>query len=64
MSFPKNRIIMPLFPTKYATESRVTPKIIEFYKSQEQTLPSPSQAPWALTFFFSFFNFRFSFGLS
>ena len=25
MSFPKNRIIMPLFFTKYATESRVTP---------------------------------------
>lgn len=30
----KNRIIMPLFPTKYATESKVTPKILEFYRSR------------------------------
>ena len=30
----KNRIIMPLFPTKYATESKVTPKIMEFYRSR------------------------------
>ncbi|MFH1673696.1 MAG: FAD-dependent oxidoreductase [Pseudomonadota bacterium] len=30
----KNRIIMPLFPTKYATESRVNPKITEFYRAR------------------------------
>jgi len=30
----KNRIIMPLFPTKYATESKISPKIIEFYRSR------------------------------
>jgi 2,4-dienoyl-CoA reductase-like NADH-dependent reductase (Old Yellow Enzyme family) len=30
----KNRIIMPLFPTKYATESKVTLKIMEFYRSR------------------------------
>lgn len=30
----KNRIIMPLFPTKYATESKVNPKIIEFYRAR------------------------------
>jgi 2,4-dienoyl-CoA reductase-like NADH-dependent reductase (Old Yellow Enzyme family)/thioredoxin reductase len=28
----KNRIIMPLFPTKYATDSRVNPKMLEFYR--------------------------------
>ncbi|MFO7555708.1 MAG: FAD-dependent oxidoreductase [Desulfobacterales bacterium] len=28
----KNRIIMPLFPTKYATESKVNPKMLEFYR--------------------------------
>jgi 2,4-dienoyl-CoA reductase-like NADH-dependent reductase (Old Yellow Enzyme family)/siroheme synthase (precorrin-2 oxidase/ferrochelatase) len=28
----KNRIIMALFPTKYATESKVNQKIIEFYR--------------------------------
>jgi len=32
----KNRIIMPLFPTKYATESKVNPKMIEFYKARAQ----------------------------
>ena len=30
----KNRIIMPLFPTKYATESRVNPKMLEFYRAR------------------------------
>lgn len=30
----KNRIIMPLFPTKYATESKVTLKIMEFYREK------------------------------
>ena len=30
----KNRIIMALFPTKYATESRVNPKMIEFYRAR------------------------------
>ena len=29
----KNRIIMPLFPTKYATDSRVNPKMLEFYRA-------------------------------
>jgi len=28
----RNRIIMPLFPTKYATESKVNPKMIAFYR--------------------------------
>jgi 2,4-dienoyl-CoA reductase-like NADH-dependent reductase (Old Yellow Enzyme family)/thioredoxin reductase len=28
----KNRIIMPLFPTKYATDSRVNSKMLEFYR--------------------------------
>ena len=32
----KNRIIMPLFPTKYATESKVNPKILEFYRVRAQ----------------------------
>ncbi|MBU4344856.1 MAG: FAD-dependent oxidoreductase [Proteobacteria bacterium] len=30
----KNRIIMALFPTKYATESKVNPKIMEFYRAR------------------------------
>ncbi len=30
----KNRIIMPLFPTKYATDSRVNPKMMEFYRAR------------------------------
>jgi len=30
----KNRIIMPLFPTKYVTESRVNPKMMEFYRAR------------------------------
>ncbi len=30
----KNRIIMPLFPTKYATDSRVNPKMLEFYRTR------------------------------
>lgn len=30
----KNKIIMPLFPTKYATESRVNPKMMEFYRAR------------------------------
>jgi 2,4-dienoyl-CoA reductase-like NADH-dependent reductase (Old Yellow Enzyme family)/thioredoxin reductase len=30
----KNRIIMPLFPTKYSTDSRVNPKILEFYRAR------------------------------
>ncbi len=30
----KNRIIMPLFPTKYASESKVNEKIIEFYRAR------------------------------
>ena len=29
-----NRIIMPLFPTKYATDSRVNPKMLEFYQAR------------------------------
>lgn len=29
-----NRIIMPLFPTKYATDSRVNPKMLEFYRAR------------------------------
>lgn len=28
----KNRIIMPLFPTKYATDSRINAKMLEFYR--------------------------------
>lgn len=32
----KNRIVMPLFPTKYATDSKVNPKMIEFYKARAQ----------------------------
>lgn len=32
--FLKNRIIMALFPTKYATENKVTPKITEFYRAR------------------------------
>ncbi len=27
----KNRIIMALFPAKYAKEGKVTPQVIEFY---------------------------------
>jgi 2,4-dienoyl-CoA reductase-like NADH-dependent reductase (Old Yellow Enzyme family)/thioredoxin reductase len=30
----KNRIIMPLFPTKYATDSRVNSKMLEFYRAR------------------------------
>lgn len=30
----KNRIIMSLFPTKYATESTVNPKMLEFYRAR------------------------------
>ncbi|HSQ86404.1 MAG TPA: FAD-dependent oxidoreductase [Desulfobacterales bacterium] len=30
----KNRIIMPLFPTKYATDSLVNPKMLEFYRAR------------------------------
>ena len=30
----RNRVIMPLFPTKYATESRVNPRMIEFYRAR------------------------------
>ncbi|UCB50873.1 MAG: FAD-dependent oxidoreductase [Deltaproteobacteria bacterium] len=30
----KNRIIMPLFPTKYATESKVNPKMMDFYRAR------------------------------
>jgi 2,4-dienoyl-CoA reductase-like NADH-dependent reductase (Old Yellow Enzyme family) len=32
----KNRIIMPLFPTKYATDNRVNPKMLEFYRARAQ----------------------------
>ncbi len=32
----KNRSIMPLFPTKYATDSRVNPKMLEFYRARAQ----------------------------
>ena len=32
----KNRIIMPLFPTKYATDSKVNPKMLEFYRVRAQ----------------------------
>jgi 2,4-dienoyl-CoA reductase-like NADH-dependent reductase (Old Yellow Enzyme family)/thioredoxin reductase len=30
----KNRIIMALFPTKYATESKVNPRMLEFYRAR------------------------------
>jgi len=30
----KNRIIMPLYPTKYATKSKVNPKMLEFYRTR------------------------------
>jgi 2,4-dienoyl-CoA reductase-like NADH-dependent reductase (Old Yellow Enzyme family) len=30
----KNRIIMSLFPTKYATDSRANPKMLEFYRAR------------------------------
>jgi len=30
----KNRIIMPLFPTKYATENKVNQKMTEFYRTR------------------------------
>lgn len=30
----RNRIIMPLFPSKYATESKVNPKMLEFYRAR------------------------------
>ena len=30
----KNRIIMSLYPTKYATDSRVNPKMLEFYRAR------------------------------
>jgi 2,4-dienoyl-CoA reductase-like NADH-dependent reductase (Old Yellow Enzyme family) len=30
----RNRIIMPLYPTKYAREGRVNPKMIEFYRAR------------------------------
>ncbi|MBU2521780.1 MAG: FAD-dependent oxidoreductase [Proteobacteria bacterium] len=30
----KNRIIMPLFPTKYATENKVNQKMAEFYRAR------------------------------
>jgi len=30
----KNRILMPLYPTKYATESRVNERMIAFYKAR------------------------------
>lgn len=30
----RNRIIMPLYPTKYAREGRINPKIIEFYRAR------------------------------
>jgi 2,4-dienoyl-CoA reductase-like NADH-dependent reductase (Old Yellow Enzyme family)/thioredoxin reductase len=30
----KNRIIMSLFPTKYATESKVNPQMLEFYRAR------------------------------
>jgi 2,4-dienoyl-CoA reductase-like NADH-dependent reductase (Old Yellow Enzyme family)/thioredoxin reductase len=32
----RNRIIMPLFPTKYATDSRVNPKMLEFYRARSR----------------------------
>ncbi len=30
----KNRIIMPLFPTKYATDSKVNQRMLAFYKAR------------------------------
>lgn len=30
----KNRIIMPLYPTKYATDGKVNPKMVEFYRAR------------------------------
>jgi len=30
----KNRILMPLYPTKYATESRVNERMIAFYRER------------------------------
>jgi len=30
----KNRIIMPLYPTKYATDGRVNPKMVAFYRAR------------------------------
>jgi len=30
----KNRIMMPLYPTKYAREGKVTPKMVEFYRAR------------------------------
>jgi len=30
----KNRIIMPLYPTKYAREGKVNPKMVEFYRAR------------------------------
>ena len=30
----KNRIIMALFPTKYATENKVNQKMTEFYRTR------------------------------
>jgi 2,4-dienoyl-CoA reductase (NADPH2) len=30
----KNRIIMPLYPTKYAVDSRVNPRMLEFYRAR------------------------------
>jgi len=31
----KNRIIMPLYPTKYASEGKINPKMVEFYRARE-----------------------------
>jgi len=30
----RNRIMMPLYPTKYATDGRVNPKMVEFYRAR------------------------------
>ena len=30
----KNRIIMPLYPTKYAREGKINPKMVEFYRAR------------------------------
>ncbi|OGQ96944.1 MAG: hypothetical protein A2521_11805 [Deltaproteobacteria bacterium RIFOXYD12_FULL_57_12] len=30
----RNRIIMPLYPTKYAIDSRVNPRLLEFYRAR------------------------------
>jgi 2,4-dienoyl-CoA reductase-like NADH-dependent reductase (Old Yellow Enzyme family)/thioredoxin reductase len=32
----RNRIIMPLYPTKYATDSRVNSKMLEFYRARSR----------------------------